>query len=174
MSGRKFPCNQCGVKCVDLCIHLVEEHMDVVESTGGNKQEIMRVFGVSKWTAERIWKLSGLYEYPKKICPRCGKEYKGNQIEHLVEEHGMVLCTARGIGLDGHQIARMLFGNWIKNGCVNTALKAIEEQEIIDMDDLFDLPKLGIVLGSDGNGGLRQMDKTDVGFGVIFADDGIG
>jgi len=143
-----------------------------VKATGGDKEKIQETFGISKWTADRLWKLSGLFKRHAKVCPRCGKEYNTNQIDHLVQDHCMVLCAAKRIGLNGHEIARMFFGGWIKNNVVNSALKIIEEQEIVDLDDIMDLPKLGIVLRVD-KGQLCPMKKEETGFGVIYADESL-
>lgn len=172
MAGKRWICNQCGEKCDDLCFHIVKNHLDLVKATGGDKEKIQETFGISKWTADRLWKLSGLFKCHAKVCPRCGKEYNTNQIDHLVQEHCMVLCAAKRIGLNGHEIARMFFGGWIKNNVVNSALKIIEEQEIVDLDDIMDLPKLGIVLRVD-KGQLRPMKKEETGFGVIYADESL-
>lgn len=167
--GRRhaYKCVICGQVVSNMVNHIVAAHNDVVMSN--TTVDAAQILGVSDTTIRCAKKI--IAPKPSKICPRCKREYN-SKAKHMVEYHLLALVCARNVGLENGDIAQMLFNGVFRANDVSLVFQWLKNDDQVEIDD-EDMPKMGIPICSDGNGGIRVMQRGEIGVGVIFADEGV-
>ena len=161
-----YICKVCGERVSSLVRHIADAHAEYLLAP-----DVAETFGIGYTTVLSAKRLAGVRSVPLKPCPRCGEGYTG-KVAHLLECHlGILMCARHTLGLEHKDVARMFFNGGVTDHDISDVFQIVKHQDDATDIDVDDLPKTGIPICSDGNGGIRVMGMEETGVGHIFVDE---
>jgi len=166
--SHRAKCNLCGIYVPHLGKHIAEAHRD--ELLSGPADAVAELFGVSGTTIRAAKRMAGINN--KRRCPRCGMEIE-SKAGHLATHHmPLLICARYTLHLRQREIAAMFFNDEFTKSDINTAWQFLYHREDIEAGIEEDqIPKVGVPICNDGNGGIRIMERGEVGRGLIYVDE---
>jgi len=165
--SHRAKCNPCNIWVPHLGKHIAEVHR--AELLSGPADVVAELFGVSGTTIRAAKRIAGINN--KRRCPRCGMEIE-SKAKHLATHHmPLLICARYTLHLRQREIAAMFFNGEFTKSDINRAWQLMYHCEDIEVGIEKDqIPKVGIPICDDGNGGIRIMERGEVGRGLIYVD----
>jgi len=155
-----YKCKVCGEKVKSLVKHIAEKHRDHLE--GRTLRQGAESLFVVKTTVRDAKKYAGIASGIKKICPRCGRQYRG-RVSHMIEYHlPLILCARYTLRIEQTEAALMFFDGGVSGNDISAVFQALKHRDDIEAD-IDELPVNGVPICGDGNGGIRVMDGYSTG-----------